>query len=124
MSESDIHLSEAETAAASDSLHDEDDRLKPEFVREVIEKVEPGDREGRRGLVAPLHPADRAALLERAHGGARRALGAALADLLGGDVIAELNDWVRDELLDALTATQVAEIAGELETDDAVALIE
>ena len=35
-----------------------------------------------------------------------------------------MNDWVRDELLDALTARQVAEIAGELETDDAVAIIE
>src|SRR3954470_4411886 len=124
MSESDIHLSEAETAAASDSLHDEDDRLKPEFVREVIEKVEAGDAEGARALVAPLHPADVADLLELVDSGDRRALAAALADLLDGDVIAELNDWVRDELLDALTATQVAEIAGELETDDAVALIE
>ena len=35
-----------------------------------------------------------------------------------------MNEWVREELIDELTATQVAEIAGELETDDAVALIE
>jgi magnesium transporter len=35
-----------------------------------------------------------------------------------------MNDWVRDGLIDALEPHQVAEIAGELETDDAVAIIE
>ena len=35
-----------------------------------------------------------------------------------------MNDWVREELLDALEPHEVAEIAGELETDDAVAIIE
>jgi magnesium transporter len=35
-----------------------------------------------------------------------------------------MNDWVRDELLDALTPTEVADIASELDTDDAVAIIE
>jgi magnesium transporter len=125
MSESDIHLSAAEDAPrAIDSLHDEDDRLKPEFVAQVIGRVEAGDAEGARFLVAPLHPADVADLFELVDSDDRRALAAALADLLDGDVLAEMNDWVRDELLDALTVSQVAEIAGELETDDAVALIE
>jgi magnesium transporter len=54
----------------------------------------------------------------------RRALAAAMADMLDGDVLAEMNDWVREELLDALEPHQVAELAGELETDDAVAIIE
>jgi len=125
MSESDIHLSAAEEAAHSvDSLHDADDRLKPEFVREVIERVEAGDNEGARTLVEPLHPADVADLFELVDSDDRRALAASLADLLDGDVLAEMNDWVRDELLDVLTVSQVAEIAGELETDDAVAIIE
>ncbi|MEA3046047.1 MAG: magnesium transporter, partial [Sphingomonadales bacterium] len=125
MSESDIRLSEAEdTARAADSRHDEDDRLRPEFVGEVIEKVEAGDIDGARLLVEPLHPADIADLFELVDRDERRALAAALADLLDGDVLAEMNDWVRDELLDALDPRQVAEIAGELETDDAVAIIE
>jgi len=125
MSESDIPLSAAEDGVlAVDRLHDEDDRLKPEFVREVIERVEAGDDEGARALVEPLHPADVADLFELVDSDDRRALAASLADLLDGDVLAEMNDWVRDELLDALTVSQVAEIAGELETDDAVAIIE
>jgi len=124
MSESDIDLSDARPPAAAASRHDEDDRLRPEFVGEVIARVEAGDVEGARALVEPLHPADVADLFELVDRDDRRALAAALADLLDGDVLAEMNDWVRDELLDALDPRQVAEIAGELETDDAVAIIE
>ena len=35
-----------------------------------------------------------------------------------------MNDWVRETLLDEMEPQQVADIAGQLETDDAVALIE
>ncbi|MBV9882513.1 MAG: magnesium transporter [Sphingomonadaceae bacterium] len=126
MSESDIPLPEAdaEVPAPLDSRHDEDDRLKPEYVAQVVERAEAGDAEGVRELVEPLHPADIADLFELVDSDERRALATALADLLDGDVLAEMNDWVREELLDALEPHQVAELAGELETDDAVAIIE
>ena len=124
MSDSELEIPEETPAAAAESRHDEDDRLKPEFVRAVIERVEAGDAEGARLLVEPLHPADIADLLELVDRDERRALATSLAGLLDGDVLAELNDWVRDELLEALEPHQVAEIAGELETDDAVAIIE
>jgi magnesium transporter len=39
-------------------------------------------------------------------------------------VFADFNDWVRDELIDALEPHEVAVIAGDMETDDAVAIIE
>ena len=103
---------------------DEDDRLKPEFVREVLGRVEAGDAEGARELVEPLHPADVADLIEAADRDERAALVAALSNLVTGDVFSEMNEWVRDELIDALSPAQVAEIAGEMETDDAVAIIE
>jgi magnesium transporter len=90
----------------------------------VIARLEAGDDEGARALVEPLHPADIADLFELVGSDHRRALAAALADLLDGDVLAEMNEWVREELIDALEPHEVAEIAGELETDDAVALIE
>jgi magnesium transporter len=35
-----------------------------------------------------------------------------------------MNDWVRDEVMEALSAQQVADLASELDTDDAVAIIE
>ncbi|GLU24660.1 hypothetical protein SLE2022_405680 [Rubroshorea leprosula] len=54
----------------------------------------------------------------------REELATALAELLDGDVLAEMNDWVRDEVLEALDPAQVAALATELDTDDAVAIIE
>jgi len=128
MSESDLEAPIKAGAAqapvgASDRL-DEDDRLKPEFVRSVMARVESGDADGARDLVEPLHPADVADLFELLDSDDRRALASALADMLDGDVLAEMNEHVREELIDALEPHQVAEIAGELETDDAVAIIE
>ena len=131
MSDSDLETSETDAQAAAadppaqiETRLDEDDRLRPEYVDEVIERLEAGDAEGARALVEPLHPADIADLFELVGSEHRRALAAALADLLDGDVLAEMNEWVREELIDELEPHEVAEIAGELETDDAVALIE
>ena len=107
-----------------DTRLDEDDRLKPEFVAEVIERIESGDVEGARMLVAPLHPADLADLFELAPSDRRAPLASALAEMLDGDVLAEMNDWVREQLIDALQPHEVADLATQLDTDDAVAIIE
>jgi len=109
---------------AAESRHDEDDRLKPEFVDAVLEAVEEGDNEAARELVSPLHPADIADLLELTPSEQRANLAGALGDLVGAEVLSELNDYVRDDLIDALEPSQVAELASVLDTDDAVAIIE
>jgi magnesium transporter len=117
---SEIELPEAET----ETQLDEDDRLKPEFVRAVLDAVEAGDAESARALVEPLHPADIADLFELTPREDRAGLAHAVSDLLDGDVFAEMNDYVREDLIDALTPTEVADLASELDTDDAVAIIE
>ncbi|WP_380784707.1 magnesium transporter [Sphingomonas sp. R86521] len=117
---SEIELPEAET----ETQLDEDDRLKPEFVRAVLDAVEAGDTESARALVEPLHPADIADLFELTPREDRAGLAHAVSDLLDGDVFAEMNDYVREDLIDALTPTEVADLASELDTDDAVAIIE
>ena len=111
-------------AAAAESRHDEDDRLKPEFVSAVLDAVEEGDAERARDLVSPLHPADIADLLELTPADRRGELATALGDLVGAEVLSELNDYVRDDLIGDLAPEQVAEFASELDTDDAVAMIE
>ena len=50
---------------------DEEDRLRPDFVRDVLDAAADGDDEKARALVEPLHPADIADLIELA--AARRA---------------------------------------------------
>ena len=107
-----------------DTILDEEDRLRPEFVERVLDAVDDGDDETARGLVAPLHPADVADLIELAARDEREGLVKALAGIVSPDVLAEMNEHVREALLDELEPQQVADIAGQMETDDAVALIE
>jgi magnesium transporter len=109
---------------AANSRFDEDDNLKSAFVREVLDAAAAGDGERVRELASPLHPADIADLFEQAPSDARESLAQALADLLDSDVIAELNEHVREELIDTLDPSEVANIASDMDTDDAVAIIE
>lgn len=124
----DAPLAEEESGRPDDRIdderHDEDNILKPEFVRRVTDALETGDGDAAYDLVEPLHPADIADLIELLDRDQRRALAAAITDLMSSEVIAELNDHVREDMIEALPAAAVAEIAGELDTDDAVQLIE
>ena len=118
-------MSDTELQVVDDeSQLDADDRLKPEFVDAVLAAVEAGDDEAARAAIEPLHAADIADLFELVAEDRRAALAKALADLLDADVFAEMNDYVREDVIDTLDARQVADIASELDTDDAVAIIE
>ncbi|MGB3723925.1 MAG: magnesium transporter [Pacificimonas sp.] len=119
------------TAAASEATTDptradalEDNQLKASFVSEVEDAVEAGDQERVQALVEPLHNADIADLIEQFAPGDRADLAAALGDKLDPEIIAEMDDEVREDLIDLLPAAQVAEVLGELDTDDAVAIVE
>jgi magnesium transporter len=103
---------------------DEENRLKPGFVDNVREALDDGDDGRVYDLVEPLHPADIADLFELLDRDERRHLAAAITDLMNGDVIAELNDYVREDMMESLPALAIAEIAEQLDTDDAVQLIE
>ena len=54
----DEELIDATAIDQAESRHDEDDRLRPEYVTAVLDAVEDGDAERARDLVSPLHPAD------------------------------------------------------------------
>jgi len=103
---------------------DEDNNLTRDFVDRVLDAVESGDRDEVRRLVEPLHEADIADLLEQMPSDQRGALAVAMGDLMSADVLAEVNDYVREDIIDALQPSQVADLAGQLDTDDAVAIIE
>lgn len=125
MSEADLHpLPAAEPLDADFEELDEENRLKSSFIGAVRDALDLGDQARVYDLVEPLHPADVADLFELLDKDERGHLAAAITDLMTGDVIAELNDWVRDSMVEALPAATVAEIAEQLDTDDAVQLIE
>ena len=127
MSDSDIIATPPHEPGAvqpEDRIHDEEDRLLPGFVRLVLDAVADGDDETARELVAGLHPADIADLIELAPGDERGDLIEALAGIVDADVYAELNEYVREDVIDEMEPQQVADLAAQLDTDDAVALIE
>ena len=123
------HLFENDAAPAEelrgdgDRLDDEN-RLKSDFVRRVRDALDRDERDQVYDLVEPLHPADIADLFELLDSDERPLLVRAITDLLSADVIAELNDHVREQLVEDLPAEDIAEIAEQLETDDAVAMLE
>ena len=112
-----------EVARESDSLDDEN-ILKKDFVRRVRGALEAGETDQVYDLVEPLHPADIADLFELLDADERPLLAKAISDLMGSEVFAELNDHVRELLVEALPAGEVADIAEQLDTDDAVAMLE
>lgn len=112
-----------EAARESESL-DEENRLKPDFVRRVQDALEAGETDAVYDMVEPLHPADIADLFELVEEHQRLPLARAINDQMGVEVFAELNDHVREQIVDELPADIIADIAEQLETDDAVAMIE
>ena len=107
-----------------DERHDEENRLKPEYIASVRAALDAGDQSAVYDLVEPLHPADIADLIELIESDSRDLLASAITDLMSVEVIAELNDYVRERMMQALSPEAVATIARQLETDDAVQLIE
>ncbi len=122
--ELDDTIAEQPQAAEESEQLDEENRLKPEFVDAVRDAIESGEDGQAYELVKPLHPADIADLFELLDRDERRSLAGAITDLMSSEVIAELNDYVREDMIEALPANAVAEIAEQLDTDDAVQLIE
>ena len=113
----------ADILRESESL-DAENTLKPEFVRRVRDSLEAGETDTVYNLVEGLHPADIADLFELLDSDERPALALAISDLMGSEVYAELNDYVREDIVEQLPAETVADIAEQLDTDDAVAMLE
>ena len=111
-------------ADGEDGIHDTEDRLLPEYVRDVLDAVDEGRIEEARELVEPLHPADIADLIELAPEDERPDLISALGDAVDSDVYAEMNEHVRELVIEEMDPAIAASIASDMETDDAVAVLE
>src|SRR5215204_555097 len=83
--------------------------LRPALVRAVVEAAEGGDRERVRRLIEPLRYSDIADLLERLSSEHRRRVVVFIGQDLNPDAMAELDDAVREEVMDLLSPKQIAE---------------
>jgi len=101
-----------------------DSALERDFEQDIIEALEAGDLDHVRHLVEPLHYADVADLLEHLSSDKRTSLLDCLGQDLDPDAFSELDEAVREDVIEALGVEYVAAAVTELETDDAVQVIE
>src|SRR5215210_5745745 len=105
-------------------VRDEDENLNHEFVAAVAEAVEAGDGDRVRALTRDLHEADFGDVLEALEPEHRPRL----IELLGRDfdftALTEVEDAVREDILEELEAHTVAEGVRDLDSDDAVSILE
>jgi len=110
------------------SNEDTDPDLVPELddgrVSDIRLALATGDADRLRALFEPLHPADIADLLEQLDRGPRRELLMLAGDLVDGEVLSELEEDLRESVIDFLPQEQLAEAVRELESDDVVDLLE
>lgn len=100
------------------------DEVPPELVRRIEEALDGGRDEEVRTLLGGLSASGQADVLEQVAEPRRDALVALTKRDLDPETLAELDEDVRDDVLDQLDSKEIAAAARELETDDAASLLE
>jgi magnesium transporter len=105
-------------------MREEDGEIRRQFIEEVTRAIQSADKAFLRALVAELHEADLGDLIAALEPQDR----VSLVELTGADfdfsALNEVDDSVREEILEELEPETVAEGVRELESDDAVELLE
>jgi magnesium transporter len=105
-------------------MRDEDGEIRAPFVEEIARAIHAADAPFLRAVVAELHEADLGDLIAALEPDDR----VSLVELTGTDfdfsALNEVDDAVREEILEELEPETVAEGVRELESDDAVELLE
>jgi magnesium transporter len=111
-------------APAPLALREEDGAIRAGYVERVAQAIADRDSAMLRELVADLHQADVGELIEALDSELRPRL----VQLMGHDfdfsALTEVDDTVREEILEELPAETVAEGVRELDSDDAVTILE
>ena len=100
-------------------LRDEEGGIRPEFLHAVVAALDAGDTAKLRELTLPLHEADLADLIALLLPDQRGALIAALGEDFDAAALPELDEAVRDQVLEVMPSEQVAEALQQLDSDAA-----
>ena len=110
----------SEAAEPAEGIHGLDGRT----VDAIRIAVAAGDTERLGRLLAPLHAADIADLLEQVDSHRRREILYLGARFFDGEILSELDEGLREEVISFLPREVLAEAVRELESDDVVDLVE
>ena len=103
---------------------DEDYVLTPQFVEKVVDAADAGDGMRLRSLLEDLHPADVADLMGFITAEVRAVVVLWLPPELLAETLPELDDGIREEVLERVPHGALAEALQELDSDDAAAVVE
>jgi magnesium transporter len=103
---------------------DGDYALNPDFVREVCDVLDGGNGDRARELFFRLHSADQADLLGLVRPSERRDLIKVVGRDLDPEVLSDLDEDIKSEVIGMLPAEDVAAAVKVLESDDGVAILE
>lgn len=122
-----LQFPEAERTSA-EQLEDfalgDDYQLNPRFVEMVVDAAQTDDRPGLTRLINALRPADIADLIGFIPGDHRHAIVRVLSPDVFAEVLPELDEQIREELLDDFTPARLAQAVTGLDSDDAAAIVE
>ncbi len=110
--------------AVFDETIDERFELSRKLVAGILYAVDAQDRQTLSELMDPLHAADIADLLEQINAYDRRRLIQLYDREFDGDILSELDESIREEVIAILNPHVLAEAVRELESDDVVDLLE
>src|SRR6478736_3623607 len=120
----DVAQTAARLALNQHPMRDEEGQIRHEFVEEIARAIQAEDAPRLREVVAELHEADLGDLIAALEPDDR----VRLVELTGADfdfsALNEVDDTVREEILEELEPETVAEGVRELESDDAIELLQ
>lgn len=105
-------------------MHDDWGVMDPGFVARIADALKAGEAKSIRALTRDLHAADLADVIEALAQEDRVRLITALGRSFDAEALAELDEAVRDELMEALPNEVIASAIKKLDTDDALYVIE
>jgi magnesium transporter len=111
-------------AAGEVELRDDTGAIRSDFLHAVSAAIDEGDAAKVRELTLPLHEADLADLIQLLRPEPRGALIAMLGDDLKAAALPELDEGVRNQVLEDMPPEQVAKALQQLDSDEAVYVIE
>ena len=118
-------MSEDDLAVLSEPPRDEDAyALDRKAISAILFAVDRDDPEALHALLDPLHPADIADILEQINTHDRARLIRLYGHEFEGDILSELDESIREEVIAVLTPQVLAEAVRDLESDDVVDLVE
>ena len=121
---SDVRSPMTEDTGSAEAFHDGDGAPDPSFVARVETAIAANDAAGLADLVEGLHEADQGSLLEALDHDSRPKLIELLGSRFDFAALTEVDDSVREDILEELDTDTLVEGVREMESDDALYLLE